>query len=128
MLCPSWPDSHGPGWRGRPPILAVMYRKVQQPKAEALTRRDKRRLMIVAAVILAVFAGVGIWAAVSPGSYGQSRNGCVTVNAPSSTGGGLQHECGAAAVAMCRNAFAHSDQLSLLTRPQCRLAGINPAP
>lgn len=105
-----------------------MYRKVQQPKAEPLTRRDKRGLAVVAAVVLAVFAGVGIWAALSPGSYGQSRNGCVTVNAPSSTGGALQHECGAAAVTMCRNAYSHHDQLSLLTRPQCRQAGIGPAP
>jgi hypothetical protein len=105
-----------------------VYSKVRQPKAEALTRREKRGLVIAAAVILAVFAAVGIWAAVRPGSYGQSRNGCVTVSAPSSTGGGLQHECGAAAVAMCRNAFSHTDHLSLLTRPQCRLAGIKPAP
>ncbi len=105
-----------------------MYRKVQQPKAEPLTRRDKRGLAIVGGVILAVGAGVGIYAAVSPGSYGQSRDGCVTVNAPSSTGGALQHACGAAAVAMCHNAYTHDDQLSLLTRTQCRLAGIDPEP
>jgi hypothetical protein len=105
-----------------------MYRKVQQPKAEPLTRRDKRGLAIVGGVILAVGAGVGIYSAVSPGSYGQSRDGCVTVSAPSSTGGGLQHACGAAAVAMCREAYTHDDQLSLLSRTQCRLAGIDPEP
>lgn len=106
----------------------MMYRKVQQPKPEPLTRRDKRGLAVAAAVVLAVIAGVAIWAVVRPGSYGQSRDGCVTVNAPSSTGGALQHACGAAAVAMCRSAYAHSDQLSLLTRQQCRLAGILPSP
>jgi hypothetical protein len=105
-----------------------MYRKVQQPKAEPLSRRDKRGLAVVGGVILAAIAAVGIWAAVSPGSYGQSRDGCVTVNAASSTGGALQHACGAAAVAMCRSAFTHDDKLSLLTRPQCRLAGIGLAP
>jgi hypothetical protein len=105
-----------------------MYRKVQQPKAEALTRRDKRGLAIAGGVILAVAAGVGIYSAVSPGSYGQSRDGCVTVTAPSSTGGGLQHACGAAAVAMCRDAYTHDDELSRLTRTQCRLAGIGPEP
>jgi hypothetical protein len=105
-----------------------MYRKVQQPKSEPLTRRDKRGLAIAGGVILAVAAGVGIYAAVSPGSYGQSRDGCVTVTAPSSTGGGLQHACGAAAVAMCHDAYTHTDQLSLLTRTQCRLAGIGPEP
>jgi hypothetical protein len=105
-----------------------MYRKVQHPRAEPLSRRDKRGLAVAGGAILAVIAGVGIWAAVSPGSYGQSRDGCVTVNAPSSTGGALQHACGAAAVAMCQSAYTHEDKLSLLTRPQCRLAGIDPAP
>jgi hypothetical protein len=28
---------------------------------------------------------------------------------------------------MCKAAFAHDDKLSLLTRPQCRLAGLGPA-
>jgi hypothetical protein len=45
---------------------------------------------------------------------------------PSSTGGALLHDCGAAARAMCRNAFANTGKLSLLTRPQCRLAGLGP--
>ena len=105
----------------------MVYRKTQQPKAEALTRRDKRGIAIVAGVLLAVFAGLGVWAAVNPGGYGQSRNGCVTVNAASSTGGALQHACGAQAVAMCRSAFTHTDKLSMLTRPQCRQAGLGPA-
>ena len=104
-----------------------MYRKTQQPKAEPLTRRDKRGIAIVAALLLAGFAAVGIWAAVRPGGYGQSRDGCVTVTTPSSTGGGLLHACGASARAMCHSAFTHTDQISLLTRPQCRLAGISPA-
>lgn len=105
-----------------------MYRKTQQPKPEALTRRDKRALAIVGAVVLVVFTGLGIWAAVRPGTYGPSRDGCVTVTAASSTGGGLLHACGSSAVAMCRAAFEHGDKLSLLTRPQCRLAGLGPAP
>jgi hypothetical protein len=104
-----------------------MYRKTQQPPAEPLTRRDKRGIAIVAVLVLAVFAAVGIWAAVRPGGYGQSRDGCVTVTAPSSTGGGLLHACGASARAMCRSAFAQHDELSLLTRQQCRLAGLGPA-
>jgi hypothetical protein len=104
-----------------------VYRKTQQPKAEALTGRDKRGIAIVAGVVLAVFAGLGVWAAVNPGGYGRSHNGCVTVNAASSTGGGLLHACGSSAVAMCKAAFSRDDKLSLLTRPQCRLAGLGPA-
>ena len=82
-----------------------MYRKTQQPKAEALTRRDKRGIAIVGGVVLAVFVGLGIWAAVNPGGYGRSHDGCVTVNAASSTGGGLLHACGSSAVSMCKAAF-----------------------
>lgn len=104
-----------------------MYRKTQQPAAEPLTRRDKRGIALVAGLILAAFGGLGVWAVVQPGSYGRSHDGCVTVTAASTTGGGLVHECGRAAVAMCRSAFTHSDRLSLLTRTQCRLAGLAPA-
>jgi len=104
-----------------------MYRKTQQPPAEPLTRRDKRGMAIVGALILAGFTTLGIWAAVRPGGYGQSHDGCVTVTAPSSTGGGILHACGAGARDMCRAALTHDDRLSLLTRPQCRLAGLGPA-
>jgi hypothetical protein len=104
-----------------------MYRKTQQPKAEPLTRRDKRGLAAVGGLVLAALIGLGVWALVSPGGYGQSRDGCVTVNAASSTGGALQHACGAQAVALCRSAFTHTDKLSMLTRQQCRQAGLGPA-
>jgi len=97
-----------------------------QPRAEPTTARDRRILAITAVVILLVLAGTGIWAAVRPGAYGSSRDGCVTVTLASSTGGALIHECGAEAKTMCRHAFASDDKVSLLTRPQCRLAGLAP--
>jgi hypothetical protein len=97
-----------------------------QPRAEQATPRDKRRILLVCALIVAVLVAVGIWAAVRPGAYGSSSNGCVTVNMPSSTGGALIHECGQAAKTMCARAFIASDKMSLLTRPQCRLAGLAP--
>ncbi len=105
-----------------------MYRKTQQPAAQPLTRRDRLGIAIVGGVVLAGFGGVGIWAAVQPGDYGRSHDGCVTVAAPSSTGGALLHECGSGAVTLCRNAFARDGQLALLTRTQCRLAGLGPGP
>jgi hypothetical protein len=97
-----------------------------QPAAEPATSRDKRRVLIVAAAVISVLAAVGIWAAVRPGAYGGSRAGCVTVTMPSSTGGALIHQCGAGARALCRHAFAGTDEVSRLTRPQCRLAGLYP--
>lgn len=98
-----------------------------QPPAEPLQRRDKRLMVAVGGIIVLAFAGVGSWAALRPGGYGPSRDGCVTVTIPSSTGGAFEHACGARARVICRDAFAGNDRLALLTRPQCRLAGLGPA-
>src|ERR1019366_4667679 len=105
-----------------------MYSKRQRQPKKAPTRRDRLGMAAVGLLVLAAFVGVGIWYVVRPGGYGRSHAGCVTVSAASSTGGALIHECGAGAVTLCRSAFAHGDKLSMLTRPQCRLAGLGPAP
>jgi hypothetical protein len=97
-----------------------------QPAAEQMTRHDRRIVIIGVVALLAVLAAVGIWAAVRPGSYGSSRAGCITVTMPSSTGGALIHQCGGSARATCTRAFADRDKISLLTRPQCRQAGLAP--
>lgn len=89
-----------------------------------MTRRDRRAVAVAGGLIVAALGGVGVWAASHPGSYGRSHDGCITVSMPSSTGGALMHQCGADARATCRRALAHDDKISLLTRPQCRLAGI----
>jgi hypothetical protein len=81
-------------------------------------------MVIVGVVLLAIFAAVGIWAAVRPGSYGASRNGCITVNVPSTTGGALLHGCGSKAQTMCRNADAGQGIAVRLVRQQCRVAKI----
>jgi hypothetical protein len=94
------------------------------PQAQPTTGRDKRLIVIVGVVVLAIFAAVGIWAAVRPGAYGASRNGCVTVNVPGPTGGSLLHGCGSKARAICRTAYAGGGTAASLTRQQCRLAGI----
>jgi hypothetical protein len=96
------------------------------PPAEHVTGRDKRRVVAVVAAVLLALAAVAVWAAVRPGSYGVSNDGCITVTVPSSTGGGLLHQCGQSAKATCQRAYAGTDRLSALTRPQCRLAGIAP--
>jgi hypothetical protein len=98
-----------------------------QPRSEPVTRRDRRRIALAAVALIVVLAGVGVWAAVKPGSYGGSRNGCITVTLPSSTGGALIHQCGAAAKATCRHAFASGGKIAALTRPQCRRAGLAPS-
>jgi hypothetical protein len=98
------------------------------PRGESLTARQKRVFAVVGGLLIVLAAGAGIWAAMSPGSYGRSANGCVNVVEPSSTGGAVLHQCGSAARALCHSAFAHRSKLDLLTRPQCRLAGLGPSP
>jgi hypothetical protein len=90
----------------------------------AAARPGKRRLALIAAVVAVALSGLVIWAANDPGSYGRSRAGCITVTVPSSMGGALLHQCGADARATCRRARGRTDRLSVLIRPQCRLAGL----
>jgi hypothetical protein len=95
----------------------------QAEGAIALTPRRKRLVYLVVAVLVLAGVGIGVWSGVSHDQYGPSGNGCVTVTFASSTGGATDRYCGATAKAFCRSAFANSDRLSLLARPQCDLAG-----
>jgi hypothetical protein len=94
------------------------------PEARPLSRRAKRMLALAGGVLLVAAVAAIVWAAFDPGGSGTSANGCIALTIPGSTGGSYLHQCGAAAKATCRNAYAHTDRVSLLIRPQCRLAGI----
>ncbi len=97
------------------------------PAAEQATGRDRRLIFAVITAIVLVLAAVATWAAVRPGSYDVSRNGCISVNLPGPMGGNIVHQCGNAARNTCRQAYAASDQTSRLYQAQCRLAGIRPS-
>jgi hypothetical protein len=97
------------------------------PAAEQATGRDRRRIAAVIAAIVLVLAAVAIWAAIRPGSYDVSRNGCITVNLPGPMGGNIVHQCGNAARNTCQQAYTASDRTSRLYQVQCRLAGIKPS-
>jgi hypothetical protein len=90
----------------------------------ALTPRRKRIVYVVVALLVAAGVAIGVWSGASHDKYGPSGNGCVTLTFASSTGGATDHYCGAAAKSFCASAFAKSDRLSLLARPQCDLAGL----
>ena len=96
------------------------------PHGESLNPRQKRVFLFVAVGLLVLLAGVSVWGATGQGRYDRSAHGCITVVEPSSTGGAVLHQCGADARALCRSAFSHSSRVDLLTRPQCRLAGLAP--
>lgn len=105
-----------------------MYSKTSlgadQLTGPALTPRGKRILIVIGVVVVAVSTAFGIWSAVAPDSYGRSANGCVNVTVAGATGGATLHYCGDQAKAFCRSAYAHTDRISLLGRPQCGLAGL----
>lgn len=91
--------------------------------SEALTSGQKRVFVMVSVVLAALATGVGIWAAITPGTYGRSGNGCVNVVVPSTTGGGILHKCGADAQALCKDALTRHDRLGRLTQAECVKAG-----
>jgi hypothetical protein len=91
-----------------------------------LSRRGKRVLFLVLGLVVAAAVGFGVWSAVGSDSYGPSANGCVNVTIAGSTGGATLHYCGTNAKSFCRSAYARSDRISLLARPQCVLAGLGP--
>jgi hypothetical protein len=95
--------------------------------ALTLTPRGKRIVYIVVAVLVAVGAAIGIWSAVSNDPLATSANGCVSVTVASTTGGGIEHFCGAQAKSFCRQAYENSDPDSVLARKQCILAGLTQA-
>jgi hypothetical protein len=102
-----------------------MYSKTN-PGAGQLTRHSKRTLAIAGALVILALIGAGIWGAFAADPNSTSANGCVSVTLPSTMGGAPIHYCGASARSFCRSAFAGSDHISMLARPQCRLAGLNP--
>jgi hypothetical protein len=92
-----------------------------------LSRRGKMIVFSLVGVVLAAAISLGIWSAVGSDQYGKSANGCVNFNIPNTMGGALIHYCGSQAVDYCRLAYASSDKLSQLGRPQCEQAGLTRA-
>jgi hypothetical protein len=96
------------------------------PDGESLTPPQRRTFAIAVGILIVLVATVSVWAATSRGSDDHSAHGCITVVEPGSMGGAILHQCGAPAGALCRSAFSHTNRVALLTRPQCRLAGLAP--
>jgi hypothetical protein len=82
--------------------------------------------VLLGAVVLAVGVGLAVWSLTHTASYQGSRAGCVNVVVPSTTGGGILHECGAAARGWCTTEFTRHDALARLAAPQCERAGYRP--
>jgi predicted metal-binding membrane protein len=98
------------------------------PPTDPLTRRERRAVLIAAAVLVAVIAvGATVWAVIDGGSdSGQSGDKCVTVAMASSMGGAVEHACGKTAHDWCMAAYAQHDVHAQAVQVQCRGAGILP--
>ncbi len=90
--------------------------------ANPLTRRQRGGLALAAVVVAAVV----LWAVLRSGAAAVSGHGCVYIVGPSSTGGGVVHDCGAAARQLCRGQANAGGAFAADVRTQCRLAGIRP--
>ena len=104
-----------------------VYSKSNPAGGISVSPRQKRVLLIICAVVVIVAAAGTIWGALQPDSYQTSSNGCISVTIPGSIGGEFVHDCGDAAKAVCRAAYASSDPVSLAERPACEQAGWTPA-
>jgi hypothetical protein len=102
-----------------------MYAKTM-PQAGRLTARQKRVFGIAAVLVVVLFGALAAWGAVAHDTYSTSANGCVSVTVTNSTGGAVLHHCGSQARAFCQASFRHTDPISRLARPQCKLAGLGP--
>ena len=93
-----------------------------QRLAQPLTRRQRRLL----ALVVTVLAGAVLWAVLRSGPATPSARGCVNLVVASSTGGGVVHDCGAAARALCRSQARAGGAFAVDVRAQCHLAGLRP--
>jgi hypothetical protein len=100
-----------------------VYSKSNPAAGISVSPRQKRVLLIIGAAIVIIVAAGTIWGALQSDPYQASANGCISVSIPGSIGGEFVHECGSAAKATCRDAYAGTDPLSLAERPACVRAG-----
>ena len=98
------------------------------PPTDPLTPRERRAMLIVIGVVVAIIAaGAAAWAMTTHSSgFDRSGDGCVNVAIASSMGGGLEHACGTAARDWCRAVSGLQDTHAEAVQAQCRLAGILP--
>jgi hypothetical protein len=99
-------------------VMTGHARRLAQP----LSRAQRRAVGLVVVVIL----GTVLWAALRSGGAPRSAAGCVNLVMASSTGGGVLHDCGAAARRLCRSQATATGAFAVDVRAQCRLAGVAP--
>jgi hypothetical protein len=100
----------------------------RQQQGQALTRNERRGTVVLGAVVLLTGAGLGIWALAGGGSAsggGSNAKGpCVSVDIPSSTGGGEVRQCGEDARKWCATEATGSGLVASEVKAACKHAGL----
>jgi hypothetical protein len=84
-----------------------------------LSRREKRLLIAVGCLLIAIVAAIAIYS-LADRSSSKPQAGCVTATFGASLGGATVQKCGAAAREFCRSQSLHSAQVA----DACRQQGI----
>jgi hypothetical protein len=87
-----------------------------------LTRREARLVAAVAAVLVVVALGLGLYALLHDSSS-KLGTGCIEVTGAHSTGGATIRACGPDAARWCRLVVARGDPLSRQVQARCRETG-----
>ena len=95
----------------------------RQQQGEALKPHERKGALIVASVLVAAAAGIGVWQ-VAEATGGNAKSGkCVSVPIASSTGGGTLSQCGSQARSWCAAEAHTSGVLAGEIRAACRKEG-----
>jgi len=94
----------------------------RQHEASPLARSERRAGWAVAAAIVLIGAGLGIWQLAGGGDSGP-KGPCVTISFASSTGGVFNRHCGTDARRWCAAEAKATGELAAQARAACRRDG-----
>jgi len=97
----------------------------EQRSDEPLARHERTGAVVLAASVVIVGAGFGIWAAAGGGASGAKPEGpCVSFSVASSTGGAQITHCGKGVRAWCATEAAADNGFGYAAEAACRRAGL----
>jgi hypothetical protein len=94
----------------------------REQQGHPLQSHEKKGALVLAAAVVVIGAGVGIWA-VALGGNGHAKGRCVTVNVAGATGGGQLQQCGQAARSWCTTEASATGYVPSLVQAACRKEG-----
>lgn len=87
-----------------------------------LQSHERKGALVLAAAVLLIAAGVGVWEA-ADGGAARPTGKCVAVSVGSSTGGGTLRQCGTSARTWCASEAKATGSLASQIQAACRREG-----